>query len=310
MDKRREKNDTSYRFIFYIMSIKIKYLVPAIAAFAVAPFISASEPEPEAVPAAKTVPAPVENIRISPEQRQLFLQGLGWLIAQQSGLIQNLGISADDVPAVAEGFRLALLGEGKDIPEKIIGENDAYSVFIGELQTAAAEKFAAQAKAEAAKNKALGAQFIAKTLEEDKNFVALPSGILMKIVKPGDPAKKPTAEDVISVRYTGKLIDGEIFDSSASSAESGEPVQFSAGEGETATLPLSGLIKAWTEALPQLGVGGQCTLIVPADSAYGDRANGPIPPGSTLVFDIELADIPQIPETDDGEDADFDDEEE
>lgn len=115
MDKRREKNDTSYRFIFYIMSIKIKYLVPAIAAFAVAPFISASEPEPEAVPAAKTVPAPVENIRISPEQRQLFLQGLGWLIAQQSGLIQNLGISADDVPAVAEGFRLALLGDRKSV---------------------------------------------------------------------------------------------------------------------------------------------------------------------------------------------------
>lgn len=282
--------------------MKIRNLVPALAAFAVAPFVFAADDGDKTVPAAELAPA--KPVQVSPEQRQLFLSGLGWLVGQQSGLIQDLRVSAEDVPAIVEGFRLALLGEGKDFPEKIRGMNEAYSAFIGELQTAAMEKAAAEVKAAADENRKLGAEFVAKTLEEDKGFSALPSGVLVKIVSAGDPAKKPTAADTVAVRYTGKLIDGTIFDSSARDEETA-PVQFVAGEGETAELPLGGLIKAWGEALPLIGVGGSCTLVVPADSAYGDRGIGIIPPGSTLVFDIELADI--VPADADDEDAADDD---
>lgn len=268
--------------------MKFKTLIPVVAAFAVAPFVFAAS-ESEAVPA---VPAaePVAQ-SVTPEQRQLFLQGLGWLIGQQSGLRQELRISAADVPAVAEGFRLALLDEGKDFPEKIMAMNEAYSAFIGELQEKADEERAAEIRAVAENNRKLGAEYIAKTLDEDKAFEKLPSGVLMKTLVAGDSDKKPTLADTVSVRYTGKLIDGAIFDSSARSEQTGAPEPFVAGEGAAVELPLGELIKAWGEALVKLGLGGRCTLVVPADSGYGDREVGMIPPGSTLVFDIELAGI-------------------
>lgn len=268
--------------------MKFKTLIPVVAAFAVAPFVSAAS-DSEAVP--ENVPAPAVERKITPEQRRLFLQGLGWLVGQQSGLSQELRISAEDVPAVTEGFRLALLGEGKDFPEKIIEMNDAYSDFIEELQRKAQEAVAAEMRAAAEGNRRLGEEYVAKTLEEDKGFEKLPSGVLMKTLAAGDAGKKPTLEDTISVRYTGRLIDGTIFDSSARSDETGVPEPFVAGEGEAVELPLGGLIKAWGETLPKLGLGGRCTLVVPADQGYGDRAVGIIPPGSTLVFDIELAGI-------------------
>ena len=268
--------------------MKFKTLIPVVAAFAVAPFVSAAS-DSEAVP--ENVPAPAAERKITPEQRRLFLQGLGWLVGQQSGLSQELRISAEDVPAVTEGFRLALLGEGKDFPEKIIEMNDAYSEFIEELQRKAQEAVAAEMRAAAEGNRRLGEEYVAKTLEEDKGFEKLPSGVLMKTLAAGDAGKKPTLEDTISVRDTGRLIDGTIFDSSARSDETGVPEPFVAGEGEAVELPLGGLIKAWGETLPKLGLGGRCTLVVPADQGYGDRAVGIIPPGSTPVFDIELAGI-------------------
>lgn len=267
------------------MKSKIKYLVPALVALAAAPFVSAAENAPQ------TQAAQPAKIEISPAQRQLFLQGLGWLIAQQSGLAQELGIAAEDVPAVVEGFRLALDGKGDDIPAKIMADNDAYGAFIRGLQAAVAEKAEAAAKKASTANKKLGAEFVAKTIAEDKTFTRLPSGVLFKKIADGDAAKKPTVDDVVAVRYTGKLIDGSIFDSSERNPQTGEPVAFT-DKSEAVELPLGQLIPAWIETIPQLGIGGKCTLVVPAEQAYGDRAAGMIPPGSTLIFDIELVDIP------------------
>lgn len=212
---------------------------------------------------------------------------MGWLVGQQSGLVQELRISKEDAAAVAEGFRLALMGEGQDIPAQVMANNDAYSAFIDELQANAMAQLEAEMKSAAAENKKIGAEFAQKKQAEDDGYRALPSGVLMKTTKAGDTEKKPSAADTVSVRYTGKLVDGTVFDSSAKD-ENGVPVQFVAGEGETVSLPLGQLIKAWAEAIPLLGIGGQCTLIVPADQAYGDRAVGIIPPGATLIFDIEL----------------------
>lgn len=290
----------------------MKYIVPAIAtlavaAFVAAPFIGVAEESASAdaalAPAEEIAPA--EGVEIAPaatavpavpaevtaEQRTLFLQGLGWLIGQQSGLIEDLRIPAADVPAVAEGFRLALLGEGKEFPEKIIALNKEYSAFIQDLLAKAAAAKAAEAKAAAETNKKLGAEFIAAAKAKDTAFVELPSGVLLKIVSPGDETKKPTVDDTVAVRYTGTLIDGTIFDSSNRDASTGEPFPFEAGKGETVKLPLGHLIPAWTEVLPQIGVGGRCTIIAPSETAYGDDGSGPIAPGSTLIFDIELAEI-------------------
>ena len=267
---------------------KMKTLVPVLTAFAVAPFVSAADEaaQPPALAPETAAQAP-KKIEITPEQRQLFLKGLGWLVGQQSGLVQELRISKEDAAAVAEGFRLALMGEGQDIPAQVMANNDAYSAFIDELQANAMAQLEAEMKSAADENKKIGAEFAQKKQAEDDGYKALPSGVLMKTTKAGDTGKKPSVADTVSVRYTGKLVDGTVFDSSTKD-ENGVPVQFIAGEGETVALPLGQLIKAWSEAIPLLGVGGQCTLIVPADQAYGDRAVGIIPPGATLIFDIEL----------------------
>ena len=81
------------------------------------------------------------------------------------------------------------------------------------------------------------------------------------------------------MHYTGKLIDGTVFDSSV---ERGQP----------ATFPLNQVIKCWTEGVAQMKPGGKAKLICPADVAYGDRGAPPkIKPGSTLQFDVELLEI-------------------
>ena len=84
----------------------------------------------------------------------------------------------------------------------------------------------------------------------------------------------------VTVHYTGKLMDGRVFDSSV---ERGEPISFVLGEGR--------VIKGWEEGVALMKKGERATLIVPFDLAYGNRQMGVIPPYSNLVFDIEIIDI-------------------
>ena len=93
-------------------------------------------------------------------------------------------------------------------------------------------------------------------------------------------AAKPAPGATVTIHYVGKFIDGRVFDSSR---ERGEP----------ATFPLNRLIKGWQEGVPMMRVGETWSFVIPAAIAYGDRTDrGPIPPGSTLLFEIELIAIP------------------
>jgi FKBP-type peptidyl-prolyl cis-trans isomerase FklB len=122
-----------------------------------------------------------------------------------------------------------------------------------------------------------GEEFLAKN-KRDATVVVLPDGLQYKILTPGT-GKKPTLQDTVKVHYTGKLIDGTVFDSSV---DRGEPLD----------IPVSGVIKGWTEALQMMPVGSKWRLYVPSSLAYGNRQAGPvIKPGSALVFDVELLDI-------------------
>ena len=104
------------------------------------------------------------------------------------------------------------------------------------------------------------------------------AGAIVRTVKPGTgPVPQPT--DRVKVNYTGKLLDGTVFDSSK---KQGQPVTF----------PLNGVIKCWTEGVGAMKVGEQAVLTCPSDTAYGDGGQGGhIPPGSTLIFDVELISI-------------------
>jgi FKBP-type peptidyl-prolyl cis-trans isomerase FklB len=115
-------------------------------------------------------------------------------------------------------------------------------------------------------------------LEENKKkegVMVLPSGLQYQIVKEGN-GPKPALNDQVTVHYTGKLLNGTVFDSSV---ERNEP----------ATFPVSGVIPGWTEALQLMPVGSKWNLFIPSELAYGERgAGGSIPPNSTLIFEVEL----------------------
>lgn len=115
-------------------------------------------------------------------------------------------------------------------------------------------------------------------LEENKKkegVVVLPSGLQYKILKAGD-GPKPKASDTVKCHYEGRLINGQVFDSSI---RRGEPAEF----------PVSGVIAGWVEALQLMPVGSKWQLYIPSELAYGAHGAGQsIGPNETLIFDVEL----------------------
>jgi len=120
-----------------------------------------------------------------------------------------------------------------------------------------------------------------KYLEENRQREGVnstESGLQFRVLKQGEGAI-PSRQDRVRVHYTGKLIDGTVFDSSV---QRGEPAEF----------PVSGVIAGWIEALTLMPVGSKWELVIPQQLAYGERGAGAsIPPLSTLVFEVELLEI-------------------
>ncbi len=141
----------------------------------------------------------------------------------------------------------------------------------------AIKKYQQDRRAElAAKNKKTGEAFLAEN-KTKPGVVTLPSGLQYKVVTEGS-GDVPKAEDTVTVNYRGALIDGTEFDSSAKA-------------GKPATFRVGGVIKGWTEALQLMKPGAKWQLVIPQDLAYGEMGRPTIPPGSTLVFDVELLSI-------------------
>lgn len=128
-----------------------------------------------------------------------------------------------------------------------------------------------------AKNKADGAEFIAKAKKADKKIKTSESGLSYKCIKAGKGVA-PKASDSVKVHYTGRLTDGKVFDSSV---ERGQP----------ATFGVDKLIKGFTEGLLMMKPGAKYTFYIPSDLGYGDGGNEAIAPGSTLIFDVELLEV-------------------
>jgi FKBP-type peptidyl-prolyl cis-trans isomerase FklB len=123
-----------------------------------------------------------------------------------------------------------------------------------------------------------------KNIDEGKTFLAknrtrsgirtTASGIQYEVLKDAQGAR-PVATDTVVVNYVGTLINGTEFDNSA---RQGKPIEF----------PLNRVIKGWTEGLQLMPVGSKYKFYIPQQLAYGMNDQGPIPGGSTLVFEVEL----------------------
>lgn len=126
-------------------------------------------------------------------------------------------------------------------------------------------------------NKKHGQEFLAKNSRKP-GVVTLPDGLQYKILTKGNGAK-PTDEDMVTVDYAGKLIDGTEFDSSYK-------------RGEPASFPVNGVIPGWVEALKLMNVGSTWELYIPAELAYGEHGAPPvIGPNETLIFKVALLNV-------------------
>ncbi len=112
-----------------------------------------------------------------------------------------------------------------------------------------------------------------------KDTLKTESGLQYILVEEG-AEELPPAGSIITVHYTGYLSDGRIFDSSV---QRSEPLRFVLGSDQ--------VMRGWDEAFALLSKDAKARLIIPPHLGYGDRGSGPIPPGETLIFDVEVIDI-------------------
>lgn len=160
---------------------------------------------------------------------------------------------------------------------KALLTDDQVKEVLTKFQKDIMAKRAAEFTKKSEENKAAGVKFLADN-KSKPGVVTLPSGLQYKIIKNGT-GQKPAKEDMVTVDYTGHLINGEVFDSSSKT-------------GKPATFKLSQVIPGWVEALQLMPAGSTWEVYVPAALAYGDRSvGGPIGPNETLIFNIHLISV-------------------
>lgn len=170
-----------------------------------------------------------------------------------------LDLSAEEVALVQRALADAAAGRPALDPQQ-------YADQVQQFATARATR-------RAASEKARGDDLLAAAAAEP-GAVKTPSGMVYRELAAGS-GKSPKASDTVEVHYRGTFGDGSEFDSSY---KRGTPAKFG----------LDRVVKCWTEGLQRMRPGGKAKLVCPSDLAYGDRGRPGIPPGATLVFEIEL----------------------
>lgn len=199
---------------------------------------------------------PSASIKLKTMDKLSYAWGLA--MGQQ---LKGMGVSTLDAEDFKDAVMAAFNGTEPKLPveeaQKLIND------YLTDLQQ----------KAEAAARKA-GEEFLAENGKKE-NVKTTASGLQYIVEKEGTGAQ-PTAEDEVTVHYTGRLLNGKVFDSSVN-------------RGEPATFPLNHVIPGWTEGVQLMKEGAKYTFFIPSDLAYGPQGiPNAIPPHSTLIFDVEL----------------------
>jgi FKBP-type peptidyl-prolyl cis-trans isomerase FklB len=173
------------------------------------------------------------------------------------------------IKSVNTSMILKGIGDGSKPGKALFSDQQANQIINAYVRRGAIEKSAA--------TKAEGEKFLAENAKK-AGVVTLASGLQYVVIKAGTDTARPRAIDTVKVHYHGTLINGFVFDSSV---DRGQPISF----------PLNEVIPGWTEALQLMTPGSKWRLFIPSNLAYGDQGSGPIPGGSTLIFDVELLQI-------------------
>ena len=152
-----------------------------------------------------------------------------------------------------------------------VSEADLRSAF----QTAQERVEAIAAEASAKQGQA-GRTFLAQN-KTRAGVIVTESGLQYEVLRAGSGAK-PDSDQTVEVHYHGTLVDGTVFDSSVQ-------------RGQTISFPVTGVIPGWVEALQLMQVGAKWKLFIPSELGYGNQGQGPIPPASVLIFEVELIGI-------------------
>jgi FKBP-type peptidyl-prolyl cis-trans isomerase len=197
-------------------------------------------------------------------------QKLGYIIGMDIGNSLRQQGAEVDLDALMDAIRATYNGEEPAMTAEV-----ATAIRQEYIQKRQAAQQADAAEAGAG-NLAEGKKFLAENkLKEGVKITD--SGLQYQVLTMGDGAK-PVATDTVNVHYQGTLLDGTEFDSSYAR---NEPISF----------PLNRVIAGWTEGLQLMPVGSKFKFFIPSDLAYGEGGGGPIPPNSTLIFEVELLGI-------------------
>ena len=213
------------------------------------------------------------------------VEAYGWYMGAQMGLHQ-LEFTKEQVEAMARGMIGAATGGQPSFDPKEIGPD--VQAFLAAKNDVYMMKMKYQ-------NLADGTAFFKKLKEENKNVVEQPDGLRYEILKPGTgPLPKPG--QVLTIHYTGTFINGEPFDSSLQPRQPGAPVEpvNLLLQPASAANP-NGMIPGMFEGLQKVGAGGKLKLYIPPSLAYGDEGSQAIPPGATLVFEVEMLGVKDAP---------------
>lgn len=178
-----------------------------------------------------------------------------------------------DADLLAQAIKEEMEGSKKLLPAEDMNS------FMQEFMQKQHDKKQAEAGSEAIGNKKKGLEFLAKNKTNPK-VKTTASGLQYEVLQEGDGKKMPKATDVVQVKYTGKLLDGTVFDSTDKNG------------GMPADINLGAVIPGWTEGIQLMSKGSKYRFYIPSDLAYGDQGAGDkIPGGSVIIFDVELVDV-------------------